>query len=463
MEAIIYYLFEYGLYIVAFYLLYIVLFKGKNDHQFNRFYLTSSSIICLLIPLLPNNFFSSNNAIFGVILEPIQIGAKGTAQLISEGNESIPIIAVLALLYLGITFILAMRFLYGILKIQSYIQKGQKTVYKNNFIVESNEISVPFSFFNHIYLPASNYTQEEKELIVEHEMTHIKFGHSFEKILFLINKVLFWWNPISHQYFKELELVHEYQVDEKLCEISGKKEYSQFLLSQFNTNSQYTFVNNISSHIKNRIIMISSKNKSLPTLIKWGSYFTLFFGVLFLHSCTADDEPLIEDNYRQYETVKSSVTPTGDFETVEYTDTVTVFNTETQEESVRIVQWTEDVYKTPEVMPVFGDCGHINNVEEKYECSNQKLLEYIYKNLSYPKEAKDNGVEGMNVVEFVVTSTGHVASEKYIRSIGHGTNEAIQKVIDKMKKEKGIWTAGRQDGETVATRFTMPIKFKLEG
>lgn len=463
MEAIIYYLFEYGIYLIAFYLLYLLLFKGKNDHRFNRFYLTSSSILCLIIPLLPTSFFSANNEMFSILLEPIEVGAKGTAQLITQGNESIPIIAILAMIYSGITILLAIRFLYGVLKIQSFIHKGEKTIYKNNFIVESNEISVPFSFFNHIYLPASKYTKEEKELIVEHEMTHIKYGHSSEKILFLINKVFFWWNPISHQYFNELELVHEYEVDERLCELSSKKEYSQFLLSQINSTSQYSFVNNISSHIKNRIIMISSKNKSLPAMIKWGSYLALFSAVMFLHSCTTEDEPLIEDNYRHFEKVEAAVSPTGDFETVTYTDTVLVFNSETKEESERIVQWEENVYKTPEVMPVFGDCGGINDIDEKYECSNQKLLQFIYKNLTYPAEAKDNGVEGMNVIQFIITSSGSITDEKFIKSIGHGTDEAIQKVINKMKSEKDIWTAGRNDGETVSTKFTLPVKFKLEG
>jgi len=462
MEAVIYYLFEYGIYLIAFYVLYLLLFKGKNDHKFNRFYLTSSSIICLIIPLLPTKFLSTNNELFGILLEPIEIGAKGTAQLIVQGNESIPIIALLAMLYLGITVILALRFLYGVFKIQSLIHKGKKTVYKNNFIVESTEISVPFSFFNHIYLPASKYTEAEKEVIVEHEMTHINYGHSSEKILFLINKVFFWWNPISHQYFIELELVHEYQVDEKLCELSSKKEYSNFLLSQINTTAEYSFVNNISSHIKNRIIMISSKNKSLPTMIKWGSYLALFFAVMFLHSCSTEDEPLIEDNYTKEIEVRAEVTPTGDFESVVYKDTIVTFNSETFEETTKIVEWTENIYKAVEVMPVFGDCGNINDVDEKYECSNQKLIEFIYKNLRYPAEAKNNGVEGINVVQFVITSSGSITDEKFLRSIGHGTDEAIQMVIDKMKKEKGIWTAGRQDGQTVATQFTLPVKFKLE-
>lgn len=460
MEAIIFYLMEYGLYLLAFYTLFVLLFKGRSDHQFNRFFLTSSSIICLVIPFLPNNFFASQNAIFGVLLDPIEVGARGTAQLLEAGNESLPIIGILAIIYLAVTALFIVRFLYGLIKIQSYIDGGEKKVYNNNFIVESKEIAAPFSFFNHIFLPVNMYTEEEKELIVEHEMTHIQFGHSSEKILFLINKVFFWWNPISHQYFKELELVHEYQVDEKLCAISSKKAYGNFLLSQLNTKSQYSFVNNISSHIKNRIIMISSNKSSQPTLVKWGAYLCLFFAVVFLHACSTDDEPLIEDNYRQYETVEEAKTNTGNSFTVEEVDTITVFDYETQKETTRIVKRDATVYKAPEVMPVFGDCAHINDVEKKYNCSNQAMLEFIYKNLTYPTEAKDNGAEGVSVVQFVISDKGSMKNVNIVRSIEFGTDEAIMKVMDKMQELKA-WTPGRHDGKNVATQFTLPVKFKL--
>ena len=464
METIIFYLFEYAFYLLAFYLLYLLLFKGKKDHQFNRFYLTSSSIICLIIPMLPKAFYTSNPEMFAILLEPIEIGAKGTAEIISQGNESLPLLAIIALCYLSITVLMACKFIYGLAKINRYKKNGLKDVYKNNFIIESDEVKVPFSFFNHIYLPKGQYNTEEKELIIEHEMTHIKFGHSAEKILFLVNKVFFWWNPISHRYFRELELVHEYQVDEKLCQSSGKKFYSNFLLNQINSPAQYVFVNNISSHIKNRIMMISSNNKTTPSLLKWGSYLGLFFAVLFLHSCDVEnDEPLIEDNYKQYEKVEKVVIPEGDSESLEVIDTISVFDTKTKEETTRIVKSQVQVYKQPEVMPVFGDCAHIDDVEAKYECSNQNLLTFIYSNLTYPKEAKDNGVEGMCVIQFVVGPNGTILGQDIVRSIGNGTDEAVDNVINKMNEVGNLWTPGRQGGQNVATQFTLPVKFKLEG
>ena len=462
MEGIIYYLFEYGLYLLAFYLLFLLLFRGRNDHQFNRFYLTSSSIICLIIPLLPKGIMSEQKSVFGALLEPVEIGAQGTAQLISNANESLPIIATLGIIYVSITLIFALRFLAGLFKIQSYIENGIKKIYKNNFIIESAQVSAPFSFFNHIFLPKSNYSQEEIDLIIEHEMTHIQYGHSLEKLFFLINKIFFWWNPISHRYFRELELIHEYQVDEKLCALSSKKTYSNFLLSQINTQSQYTFVNNISSHIKNRIIMISSKNKSNPRIIKWGSYLCLFFALVFLHSCSKEEEPSIEDNYREYKVLEEVTTEDGDFFRIERIDTMTIFDYDTKEETTEIVRSVVQVYKTPEVMPVFGDCSNISDVEEKYACSNEALLKFIYSNLTYPKEAKDNGVQGMNVVQFVITENGKLQNIEFVKSIEHGTNDAILHVLEKMD-EKNEWTAGRHHGKNVATQFTLPVKFKLEG
>ena len=171
---------------------------------------------------------------------------------------------------------------------------------------------------------------------------------------------------------------------------------------------------------------------------------------------------MIEDNYRQYGIVQNAKNNNGANETIEVIDTVSVFDTETMEESVRIVKSQIPVLKTPELMPVFGDCHEINDLDSKYECSNKNLLTFIYSNLTYPKEAKDAGVEGMNVVQFIVAPSGNIMNPKIVKSIGHGTNEVIMSVMDEMTK-KPMWTSGRQEGQNVATQFTLPIKFKLEG
>ncbi len=462
MEKMILYLAEYGLYLAAFYLLYVFLFKGKHDHVFNRFYLLSSLLICLVLPFIQNIFSVEQVEIFSVVLNPIEIGAKGTSNLIIAGNETFPLIKLVAILYLLITAVLFFRFLYGIVKINAIKKNGTLTKYNGFNLVESDDISVPFSFFNNIYLPNNIYQEAERDIILEHEFNHIKYGHSGEKIFLLAHKVLFWWNPIAYKYFTELELVHEYQVDEKLSEKSTKKSYGQFLLSQFEHHAQFAFVNNISSHIKNRIIMLSSKNKTNTPILKWGSYLSLIAVVLFFHACTMDNEvpvTVVEENAI---TLNQSESPNENFIIESVVDTIVTFNPNTKEESIRYVSHDEKVFKNPDVMPIFGDCLTIADPDLKSECSQNNLLTFIYTSIIYPERARTNGTEGVVVAQFVIDKDGGIRSEKIVRSIGAGCDEMVLFVLRQMANSDQKWTPGQHEGVNVSTRYTLPVKFKLE-
>ena len=458
MENIIFYLIEYGVYLLCFYILYLLVFKGKSDHSFNRFYLLSSNLICLTLPLVNNSIFLAQPEIFAAVISPIEIVANGTSALITETNKSLPLSSIIVISYLIATALFLARFIYGLFKIKAYKIGSSISNYKNYSLIESDKVSTPFSFFNNIYLPKGRYEKEERDLILRHELSHIQFGHSWEKLFLLLNKVFFWWNPISYKYFTELELIHEYQVDEKLCHSSSKKHYGAFLLSQINMQSQYSFVNNISSHIKNRIIMISSKRKETPSLIKWGSYLTMFFAIMFLHACNIDsDEPLIQDNYEAPTETKSDISFIEDVQ-----DTVFTFDTVTKKEMTKVVTYKDEVFNKPDVMPIFGDCVSIADVDERYQCSEMNLLTFIYKNIEYPKEAKDAGIQGMSVVRFVVNDKGNIRSQKIVRSLDPSTDKAVLAVLKKMQESDMIWTAGRHEGKDISTQFTLPVKFKLE-
>ena len=56
--------------------------------------------------------------------------------------------------------------------------------------------------------------------------------------------------------------------------------------------------------------------------------------------------------------------------------------------SLLFCQQAEEIFKKVEEMPRFPGCEQaIGDQESKRQCSNQKLIEYIYKNLKYPAEA----------------------------------------------------------------------------
>jgi len=125
---------------------------------------------------------------------------------------------------------------------------------------------------------------------------------------------------------------------------------------------------------------------------------------------------------------------------------------------------TEDIFKVVEQMPRFPGCEDMGGTDkEKEDCAKKKLLEFIYGNLKYPAIARENGVEGNVVLQFVVDRDGSVKDIKIVRDIGAGCGTAAEAAVNSMNTMGKKWTPGKQLGRPVKVLYTLPIRFKLEG
>lgn len=82
---------------------------------------------------------------------------------------------------------------------------------------------------------------------------------------------------------------------------------------------------------------------------------------------------------------------------------------------------------------------------------------YIYNELKYPAEAKEKGISGQVIVQFVVSKEGEIQKAKIARGIGGGCNEEALRIVNSMPK----WNPAMHNGRNVAVTFTLPIKFAL--
>jgi len=122
----------------------------------------------------------------------------------------------------------------------------------------------------------------------------------------------------------------------------------------------------------------------------------------------------------------------------------------------------EEVFKVVEEMPRFPGCEEMDISEyEKKMCAQQKLLEFIYEEIKYPEEAKQNKIEGMTVVSFIVEKDGSVSHVELVRNVKGGCGEEAARVVELMN-ERGIkWVPGKQRGRKVRVQFNLPVKFAL--
>jgi protein TonB len=86
------------------------------------------------------------------------------------------------------------------------------------------------------------------------------------------------------------------------------------------------------------------------------------------------------------------------------------------------------------------------------------LAAYLGKNIKYPKQANEAGIQGRVVLNFVVNEDGDISDIKVARGIGYGCDQEAMRVVNSMPK----WKPGKQNGKAVKVSFSLPIMFQLE-
>lgn len=86
-----------------------------------------------------------------------------------------------------------------------------------------------------------------------------------------------------------------------------------------------------------------------------------------------------------------------------------------------------------------------------------KFRNWVATQLSYPAEARANGIQGTVVVKLVVEQDGSVSNVRVLRGIDKQVDEeAVRAVMSSPK-----WTPGTNKGKLVRVTYTLPIMFRL--
>lgn len=94
-----------------------------------------------------------------------------------------------------------------------------------------------------------------------------------------------------------------------------------------------------------------------------------------------------------------------------------------------------------------------------YKGSEAALLTFLGDNIRYPEAAQKAGVEGITVMTFVVETDGTITDIKTVKSLSPETDQEAVRVI---KLTSGNWIPGKQNGETVRVKYTVPIRYTIK-
>ena len=110
-----------------------------------------------------------------------------------------------------------------------------------------------------------------------------------------------------------------------------------------------------------------------------------------------------------------------------------------------------------------GEClddGEIFIVVEKmpeFPNGTMAMYEYIKDNIQYPQKAKEEGIQGRAICQFVINIDGSICGVEIVRSSG---NELLDAEAIRLIQNMPAWTPGMNKGKYVRVKYTVPIIFR---
>ena len=85
------------------------------------------------------------------------------------------------------------------------------------------------------------------------------------------------------------------------------------------------------------------------------------------------------------------------------------------------------------------------------------FTKWVFSNIEYPEIAKENGVQGRVVLEFIVDTDGAVKNVKVLRGVDSSLDKEAVRVVSSSPK----WQPGMQRNKPVKVKYTFPVVFQL--
>ena len=85
------------------------------------------------------------------------------------------------------------------------------------------------------------------------------------------------------------------------------------------------------------------------------------------------------------------------------------------------------------------------------------MMEFLSNNIKYPAEAKEKGIQGRVIVNYVVEKDGSISEAQIVRGVDPMLDSEAIRVIESMPK----WKPGKLRGKEVRVRFTLPVVFRI--
>jgi TonB family protein len=441
--------------IAVFYMFYRLLLARETFHRVNRIVLLLTAVASFVLPLCVITTHQT------VVMPMPTIDVELGSAVIDDTQSQKPLWQMLlpVLYIIGMAATLA-HTLWSMFRITSLIKHSEQHPQADGttICVTGNADLAPFSWMHYIVMNRSDYETNDPAILT-HERGHIRLHHSWDVLLVDILTALQWFNPAIWMLRSDLRAIHEYEADGAvLSQGINARQYQYLLITKAAGIGGYSLVNGIShSTLKNRISMMTNKTSKSSHLLKLLALLPIVGMALALNAETVTDVVYKGDEPQKQVPIKkgkqNATIKTGGNQDIQIIETVV------EDEDQKKVEDTATPVAKGTVTP--NDEPAFDVVEEmpQFPGGMAALMEFLSKNIRYPKEAFEANKQGRVIANFVIETDGSISEAKVVKSVDPSLDEEAIRVINAMPN----WTPGKQSGKAVRVKYTVPINFRLDG
>ncbi len=447
--------------IAVFYMFYRLLLARETFHRVNRIVLLLTALASFVLPLCVITMHRTVEMNASVLVEG---GMWHVERDMSDAEYSLsslllPLASILFIIGLVATFA---HTLWSVFRILSLIKHSEQHPQDDGTIlcVTGNADLAPFSWMHYIVMNRSDYETRDAAILA-HERGHIRLHHSWDVLLVDVLTALQWFNPAIWMLRSDLRAIHEYEADGAvLSQGINARQYQYLLITKAGGIGGYSLANGIThSALKNRINMMLHTKSPRRSLLKLLALVPIVGVTLALNAETVTDVVYKNDEPQKQVPVKkgkkNATIKTGGNQDIQIIETVV-----DEEDQKKTETEKQDAFKAEGTF-IPNDEPAFDVVEEmpQFPGGAPALLEFLSKNIRYPKEAFESNVQGRVLATFVVEKDGSISETKVVKAVDPMLDEEAIRVLNSMPN----WTPGKQSGKAVRVKYTVPINFRLDG
>ncbi|MDO6390270.1 M56 family metallopeptidase [Pontibacter sp. BT731] len=478
METTVNYLLQSALALLVLYLFYRVVLHNQPGLLYNRLYLLLAPVLALAIPLLElplpfQTVLPATDLIPAIQLQEVQVTASGsaataTAPLFTTGQW-------LLVLYSVIGFVLLARLFLQVFRIRSLASAARPIPGSGaGATVLQTEGQFPsFAFLHYVFLgDMKHLSAQEQQQVLSHEMAHVRLRHTYDVLYYEVLTAVLWFNPLVWLMKEELRNVHEFQADAEVLANCQPQEYSSLLAKE----ALYMAGIPVGSYFQKpqvfrrlRMLQLHGKPASKTRLLLALPVILVLLVAFSANKVSADITPLMEEPASLSEILitapaRKTGIPVGvqkDEDTgigQEPTATTTTKSSNVVKEDWKMVKPSVTIPPSEGESDAEKPYTYVEQMPQ-FNGGEAEMMKFMGRNIRYPKDAQEVGVEGLVVLSFVVDKNGGLQDITILKTLHESLDKEALRVVEKMQ---GQWSPGRQNGVVVPVRYTLPVRFAIK-